>query len=61
MIEVAPLKGSLKIYAGRIMIENMMDLPFSPYMTLTIGSQDDHPVLQPCARLGPLPVRCSIP
>ncbi|WVW77280.1 DNA polymerase [Stenotrophomonas phage vB_SmaS_Bhz55] len=35
LIEVAPLKGSLKIYAGRIMIENMMDLPFSPYMTLT--------------------------
>lgn len=41
LIEVAPLKGSLKIYAGRIMIENMMDLPFSPYMTLT----PDHKVI----------------
>ncbi|QYC96787.1 putative DNA polymerase B [Stenotrophomonas phage BUCT626] len=30
LIEVAPLDGSLKIYAGRIMIENMMDLPFLP-------------------------------
>lgn len=36
LIEVAPLKGSLKIYAGRIMIENMMDLPFLPTRWLSI-------------------------
>lgn len=35
LIEVAPLDGSLKIYAGRIMIENMMDLPFSPHRWLS--------------------------
>lgn len=38
LIEVAPLKGSLKIYAGRLMIENMMDLPFLPNRWLS----EDH-------------------
>lgn len=38
LIEVAPLRGSLKIYAGRLHAPRMQDLPFPPYKTLS-GAQ----------------------
>lgn len=38
LIEVAPLRGSLKIYAGRLHAKRMQDLPFNPHKWLG-GSQ----------------------
>jgi hypothetical protein len=38
LIEVAPLRGSLKIYSGRLHAPRMQDLPFPPYKFLS-GSQ----------------------
>lgn len=38
LIEVAPLRGSLKIYAGRLHAPRMQDLPFPPYKHLS-GAQ----------------------
>lgn len=38
LIEVAPLRGSLKIYAGRLHAPRMQDLPFPPHTYLS-GSQ----------------------
>lgn len=35
LIEVAPLKGSLKLYGGRMHCQRMQDLPFSPESVLT--------------------------
>lgn len=35
LIEVAPLKGSLKIYGGRLHAPRMQDLPFPPETTLS--------------------------
>lgn len=35
LIEVAPLQGSLKLYAGRLHVPKMQDLPFSPNSVLT--------------------------
>lgn len=35
LIEVAPLRGSLKAYAGRFHCRKMQDLPFHPEVTLT--------------------------
>lgn len=35
LIEVAPLFGSLKAYAGRLHARRMQDLPFDPQVTLT--------------------------
>lgn len=35
LIEVAPLEGSLKLYAGRLHCERMQDLPFPPEHILT--------------------------
>jgi DNA polymerase elongation subunit (family B) len=35
LIEVAPLKGSLKIYAGRLHCTKMQDLPFDPHAEVT--------------------------
>jgi hypothetical protein len=35
LIEVAPLKASLKIYGGRLHSEKMQDLPFDPNVELT--------------------------
>lgn len=35
LIEVAPLQGSLKLYAGRLHCETMQDLPFPPDRQLT--------------------------
>ena len=39
VIEVAPLKGSLKLYAGRMMVERMQDLPFDPLKRLTLDEK----------------------
>lgn len=36
LIEVAPLKGSLKLYAGRLHCKRMQDLPYEPDAILTI-------------------------
>lgn len=35
LIEVAPLKASLKIYAGRLHAKKLQDLPFAPDLELT--------------------------
>lgn len=35
LIEVAPLRGSLKIYGGRLHVPTMQDLPFHPDSTLS--------------------------
>lgn len=35
LIEVAPLRGSLKLYAGRQHARKMQDLPFDPHITLS--------------------------
>jgi hypothetical protein len=35
LIEVAPLRGSLKIYGGRLNVPRMQDLPFQPHRYLT--------------------------
>lgn len=35
LIEVAPLQGSLKLYAGRLHVPKMQDLPFSPNSRLS--------------------------
>lgn len=35
LIEVAPLRGSLKVYAGRLHAKKMQDLPFAPSTYLT--------------------------
>lgn len=35
LIEVAPLRGSLKVYAGRQHARKMQDLPFDPHTVLT--------------------------
>jgi len=35
LIQVAPLKGSLKIYAGRLHCEKMQDLPIDPDAAIT--------------------------
>lgn len=39
LIDVAPLKASLKIYAGRLHCPRMQDLPFSPQIILTREQQ----------------------
>jgi len=44
IIEVAPLQGSLKLYAGRLHCPTMQDLPFPPEH---IVSQDDAKVIRP--------------
>lgn len=36
LIEVAPLRGSLKIYGGRLHAPRMQDLPFAPYRRLSV-------------------------
>lgn len=38
LIEVAPLRGSLKIYGGRLHVPRMQDLPFAPHKWLS-GAQ----------------------
>jgi hypothetical protein len=40
LIEVAPLRASLKIYAGRLHAKRMQDLPFAPYVTLSPEQRD---------------------
>jgi hypothetical protein len=35
LIEVCPLRGSLKLYAGRLHAERIQDVPFNPYGDLT--------------------------
>ncbi|UGL61541.1 DNA polymerase [Pseudomonas phage PA02_HSun-2022] len=44
LIEVAPLQGSLKLYAGRLHCERMQDLPFPEDHVLT---QEDAEVVRP--------------
>jgi len=44
LIEVAPLQGSLKLYAGRLHCATMQDLPFPEYHILTA---DDAKVVRP--------------
>lgn len=44
LIEVAPLQGSLKLYAGRLHCERMQDLPFPENHTLTA---EDAEVIRP--------------
>ncbi len=44
LIEVAPLQGSLKLYAGRLHCERMQDLPFPENHVLT---QEDAEVVRP--------------
>lgn len=44
LIEVAPLQGSLKLYAGRLHAERMQDLPFPENHILT---QEDAEVVRP--------------
>lgn len=44
LIEVAPLQGSLKLYAGRLHCETMQDLPFPEYHILTA---EDAKVVRP--------------
>lgn len=43
LIEVAPLQGSLKLYAGRLHCDRMQDLPFPPEYVLT---QDDAEIVR---------------
>ncbi len=44
LIEVAPLQGSLKLYAGRLHCERMQDLPFPENHVLT---QEDAEIVRP--------------
>lgn len=44
LIEVAPLRGSLKLYAGRLHCERMQDLPFPEDHVLT---QEDAEIVRP--------------
>jgi hypothetical protein len=44
LIEVAPLQGSLKLYAGRLHCKRMQDLPIQPDQKLT---EEDATVLRP--------------
>ena len=44
LIEVAPLEGSLKLYAGRLHCERMQDLPFDPETILT---ESDAEIIRP--------------
>lgn len=40
LIQVAPLQGSLKLYAGRLHCKRMQDLPISPYAVLTYEEKE---------------------
>jgi hypothetical protein len=40
LIEVAPLRGSLKLYAGRLHCERMQDLPYHPTKHLTADEME---------------------
>jgi hypothetical protein len=44
LIEVAPLQGSLKLYAGRLHCQRMQDLPFPPDHILT---EDEATIVRP--------------
>jgi hypothetical protein len=41
LIEVAPLKASLKVYGGRLHCERMQDLPYDPNVALTASQIDE--------------------
>jgi len=41
LIEVAPLKASLKVYGGRLHCERMQDLPYDPSTALTASQMNE--------------------